>query len=128
MLMEHLSHMVLHHSNTSGHMLLESLLVKVAFLVNVPAILVVILIKFLLLLAVTTTVRVVSILLVLLMVYFPILILCGMVSNVLVQRLPAVLTPTCRGSSRHSVRPPLRIFSLDCVTVVELLMRKLYCS
>ena len=35
-------------------------------------------------------------------------ILCGMDSNVLVWRLPVVLTPTCRGSIRRSVRPPLR--------------------
>ena len=43
-------------------------------------------------------------------------------------RLPAVLTPTCRGSPRHSVRQPLRIFSWGCVTIMELAMRKLYCS
>ena len=31
---------------------------------------------------------------------------CGMDSNVLVRRLPAVLTPACHGSTRHSVGPP----------------------
>ena len=33
---------------------------------------------------------------------------CGADSNVLVRRLPAVLITTCRGSTRHSVRPPQR--------------------
>ena len=33
---------------------------------------------------------------------------CGMDSSVVVRRLPAAHTPTCHGSSRHSVRPPLR--------------------
>ena len=42
--------------------------------------------------------------------FFP-MILCGMGSNVMVRMLPAVLTTTCRGSPRHLVRPPLRIFS-----------------
>ena len=33
---------------------------------------------------------------------------CRMDGSVVVWRLPAALTPTYRGSSRHSVRPPLR--------------------
>ena len=41
---------------------------------------------------------------------FP-MIPCGMGSSVMVRMLPAVLSPTCRGSPRHSVKPPLRIFS-----------------
>ena len=36
---------------------------------------------------------------------------CGMDSSVLVWRFPAVLIPTCHGSARHSVRPPLRILN-----------------
>ena len=44
---------------------------------------------------------------------------CGMGSSVLVWMLPAVLTaPTCCGSPRHSMRPPLRIFSWGCACVL----------
>ena len=61
------------------------------------------------LLAVTTTVRLVTMikLAVITLLFIP-MTHCGVDSNVLVMRLPAVLTPTCRGSTRHSVRPPLR--------------------
>ena len=48
-------------------------------------------------------------------IIFSLMIHYGMDSNVLVWRLPAVLTPTCRGSTRHSVRPPLR--ALNSVVV-----------
>ena len=61
------------------------------------------------LLAVTTTVRLVTMIkLAVLTLPFTPMTHCGMGSNVLVRRLPAVLTPTCRGSTRHSMRPPLR--------------------
>ena len=53
---------------------------------------------------------------------------CGMGSSVMVWRLPAVLIPRCHGSSRHSMRPPPRIFSWGCVRINRLLMKKLYCS
>ena len=69
-----------------------------------------VLLRFLPLLVVTTTVRLVTMIIRHTILSFP-MILCGMDSSVLVWRLPAVLTPTCHGSSRHSVRPPLRIFS-----------------
>ena len=50
---------------------------------------------------------------------------CGMDSSVLVQRLPAAHTPTCHGSSRHSMRPPLRTLNWGCVQMIQLVMRTL---
>ena len=46
-------------------------------------------------------------------VFSTIQIHCGMDSSVVVWRLPAAHTPTCHGSSRHSVRPPLRTLNWE---------------
>ena len=59
--------------------------------------------QFLLMLEMTTTVKLEEIHAVELIP----MIHCGMDSSVMVWRLPAVLASTCRGSSRHSVRPRL---------------------
>ena len=47
------------------------------------------------LLAVTTTVRLVTMIILVVLITFTLMTHCGMDSNVLVWRLPAVLTPTC---------------------------------
>ena len=39
------------------------------------------------------------------------MILYGMESSVVVEKVPVVITPTCLGSIEHSTRPPLRILS-----------------
>ena len=39
-------------------------------------------------------------------------------SSVMVVRLPAAHTPTCRGSSRHSMRPPLRTLNWGCAVLI----------
>ena len=58
---------------------------------------------------------------------FPV-IHCGMDSSVMVMRLRAVLTPTCRGSSRHLTRPQLRTLNSVCVVTVHLLLKTLLLS
>ena len=93
--------------NTFGHMLLDCFfkLVSVLF-AHVPAILVV-LFMFLPIMVMTTTVRLATIR----MVYrriFP-MIPCGMGSSVLVWRLPAVLTPTCRGSPNETTTEDIQL-------------------
>ena len=39
------------------------------------------------------------------------MILYGLESSVVVEKVPVVITPTCLGSIEHSTRPPLRILS-----------------
>ena len=114
MLMGNPSHMVLHHLNTSGHMLLE--LAKLQLMLKLRTlcvhVILIVLVRFLRTLVVTTTVRLVNNAGIDRFVCFFTMILCGMGSSVMVWRLPAVLTPTCHSLSRHSVRPP-RIHYFD---------------
>ena len=44
-------------------------------------------------------------------VYYTLEMSCGMDSSVVVWRLPAALTPTCHGSSKHSTRTQLTILN-----------------
>ena len=70
-----------------------------------------VLISHLLLLAVTTTVNL-EILLTCAILYSTPMTPCEMDSSVVVVRLPAAHTPKCHGSSRHSMRPPLRTLNM----------------
>ena len=105
MLMGLPSHMAVLVANTFGLMLLDVIFGQVQQRVLVILAMVSIL---LLLLVVTTTVRLVTMMSLVVIIIFSLMIHYGMDSNVLVWRLPAVLTPTCRGSTRHLVRPPLK--------------------
>ena len=106
MLMECPSHMGILHVNTSGHMagggqlLLQE---TVHMIVHVNKTLLLSLHHMLVL---TTTVSLVFACAALLPTST--LIHCGMDSCVVVVSLPAAHTPTCHGSSRHSMSPPLR--------------------
>ena len=71
------------------------------------------LLSFLHLLVMTTTVSLLD--------YYAVafhMMMCYGTDNVLKMKLSAVLTLTCHGSSRHSMRPPLRILNLGSAIII----------
>ena len=57
------------------------------------------------------------------MAYFIQTIFCGMESNVMGLKFPAVPIPTCHGSSRHLTNPPVMTLSSECVSAVDMIMK-----
>ena len=107
MFMECLSHMGTLHVSTSGHNMLVVLMMLQSTFINM----IVHVNKTLLsslhhMLVLTTTVSLVLTRAALL--HSSIMTHCGMDSSVVEVGLPAAHIPTCHGSSRHSMRPPLR--------------------
>ena len=106
MLMECQSHMGTPHVNTSGHMLVTLMILLQTVIHSVVHVSKALLLSLHHMLALTTIVSLVLTRAALL--HSSTMTHCGMDSSVVVVELPAAHTPTCHGSSRHSMRPPLR--------------------
>ena len=105
MLMECQSHMGTLHVNASGHTLVVLMMLHSTFINMIVHVNKSLLLSLHHLLVLTTTVSLVLNFVAL--HHLSTMTHCGMDSSVVV-RLSAAHTPTCHGSSRHSMRPPLR--------------------
>ena len=106
MLMEYPSHMGTLHVHTSGHTPVVVKIVNVTMVYTIVHVNKTLLLSLHHVLVLTTTESLVLIYAA--MHHISTMAYCGMDSSVVVVRLPAAHTSTCHGSSRHSMRPPLR--------------------